>query len=182
MITYVPRTAPRWLVATLVVALVSFGLPILLLAVDPGDPGPSVDSGSTSAAGVTVTVQVPEGWTETQGLQGATVLTKGGATIEITTRAFDGTAAALYGEFVDQLAGLTTVNSSSDPTPARLAGLEAVSGTVHFLLNGLDSTSWVVAGVEDGEGVVVSYFGPASSLQTLRAEYESVLSSIAVGE
>lgn len=105
---------------------------------------------------------------------------KGGATIEIIAKTFDGTAVDLYQGFVEQLSAATTVSSSTDPSPSQLAGLKAVEGTIHFRLNGTDATSFAVAGVGGGEGVTVSFFGPLSVLQPLKGEFEAILASISV--
>lgn len=155
------------------------GLPALLLTLDPGAGTELVDPGEAQAASESVTYQAPAGWAVVDNPE-AIVLTKGSATIEITTVPFTGTPSAAYADFVTKLSEAANVTSSSDPAPASMGALDAVSGTIHFLLNGTDNTDFLTVSTDGAMAIRVAMFGPIGGLQPLQGEYDSIVASIRV--
>ena len=174
---------PRYWVATLLVAAIALGLPPLLFSVDSLFDRDVVDAGAVQTPAPGYTYQAPAGWENKGAVGGGILLGKGGATIDIPLpRTFTGSPTDLYRSFIDELDAIEqiSVTSSSDPHPATLGGLDAVSGTIHFLFNGTDNTGFVVVGVGDGFGIVADLFGPVSDIKPLEGEYEDLLASIKV--
>lgn len=175
---------PRYLVATLLVAAIALGLPPLLFSVDSAFDRNVVDAGAVQTPAPGFTYQAPSGWEDKGGSAvGGILLGKGGATIDIPSpRSFAGSPTELYRSFIAELDAIEqiSVTSASDPHPATLGGLDAVSGTIHFLFNGTDNTGFVVVGVGDGIGVVADLFGPVSEVTPLQGEYQDLLDSIKV--
>jgi len=174
---------PRYWAATLLVAAIALGLPPLLFSVDSMFDRDVIEAGAVQSPAPGYTYQAPAGWENKGAVGGGILLGKGGATIDIPVpRTFTGSPTDLYRSFIDELDALEQINvmSSSEPHPATLGGLDAVSGTIHFLFNGTDNTGSVVVGVGDGIGIVADLFGPVSDIKSLEGEYQDLLASIKV--
>ena len=173
------RSYPKYGIATLIVLLLFIGVPYLLITFDPGAGDDLTVAGEVIASPTGITYTAPAGWDQ-RDVPGAVVLRKGAAIIELRQMPWTGTPAELYADNGKKLGEATKVISLDDPSPTTINGMPAVEGKIHMVINGADTSGYMVAATNGTDGLVADLFGPLLDINQLRDEYRQVLSTLSI--
>jgi len=77
-----------------------------------------------------------------------------GAIIELRQLPWTGTAAGLYADDAKKLGEATKVISVNDPCLTTINGMPAVEGKIHMVINGADTSGYMVAATNGTDGLV----------------------------